>query len=417
MGSVSIAVLARILLMRAISRLAAFLSVVLGMLTIAVLQAQPPEKAKTDDKAKAEPPASATPPATTPPAATTPMPDPNRPAAAEFQKVFEDWKTIIKDLRKLRIQYQSADAAGQKPLEEQWTALVTKGNETIATLRDAALKAFAEGPNEDPQLTGFLVKLASDAADRDEYELARQISDVLIKNNCDDKKIYGPAALAAYSLHDFDKAAEYQKLASEAGVPAKVLADWNVDLAQYKKWWDEEQAIRSAEEAKGDLPRVKITTTKGDIVIELFENEAPDTVGNFISLVEKKFYDNTVFHRVLKNFMAQGGDPEGTGSGGPGYNIYCECEKPNARRHFRGSLSMAHAGKNTGGSQFFLTFLPTAHLNGKHTCFGRVVEGMDVLAKIQRIEPGAENAPTPDKIVKAEVVRKRDHAYAPRKVE
>jgi cyclophilin family peptidyl-prolyl cis-trans isomerase len=120
---------------------------------------------------------------------------------------------------------------------------------------------------------------------------------------------------------------------------------------------------------------------------------------------------------VLKNFMAQGGDPEGTGSGGPGYNIYCECEKPNARRHFRGSLSMAHAGKNTGGSQFFLTFLPTAHLNGKHTCFGRVVEGMDVLAKIQRIEPGAENAPTPDKIVKAEVVRKRDHAYAPRKVE
>ena len=364
------------------------------------------------EKAKADPPA---PPATTPPAATPAAA--NRPAAGEFAKVFDEWKTILKDLRALKLRYQSADEAGKTTIQEQWNALVTKGNVTLGTLQDAGLKAFAEAPNEDPQLTRFLVKLASDAADRDEYEAVRQICDVLIKNNCDDKTIYGPATLASYALHDFDKAIEYNKVATEAGVAPQIFSQWNVDLAQYKTWWEEEQKIREAEAAKDDLPRVKITTTKGDIVVELFENEAPDTVGNFVSLVEKGFYNNTVFHRVLKNFMAQGGDPEGTGSGGPGYNIYCECEKPEARRHFRGSLSMAHAGKNTGGSQFFLTFLPTAHLNGKHTCFGRVVEGLDVLAKLQRIEPGAELAPTPDKIVKAEVVRKREHAYAPRKVE
>jgi len=165
------------------------------------------------------------------------------------------------------------------------------------------------------------------------------------------------------------------------------------------------------------LPRVKLMTSKGDIVLELFENEAPDTVGNFISLVEKGTYNGLTFHRVLKNFMAQGGDPKGDGSGGPGYTIYCECYKPEYRRHFQGSLSMAHAGRDTGGSQFFLTFRQTPHLNGKHTCFGRVIEGMDGLSKLQRRDPQGTTTGAPDSIVKAEVVRKRDHAYAPRKVE
>jgi cyclophilin family peptidyl-prolyl cis-trans isomerase len=123
------------------------------------------------------------------------------------------------------------------------------------------------------------------------------------------------------------------------------------------------------------------------------------------------------FHRVLKNFMAQGGDPKGDGSGGPGYTIYCECFKPEHRRHFQGTLSMAHAGRDTGGSQFFLTFKQTPHLNGRHTAFGRVIEGMDVLPKLQRRDPQGTTTGAPDLIVKAEVVRKRDHAYAPRKVE
>jgi len=153
-------------------------------------------------------------------------------------------------------------------------------------------------------------------------------------------------------------------------------------------------------------------------VVELFENEAPETVGNFISLVSSGFYDGLSFHRVLENFMAQGGCPKGDGTGGPGYNIYCECYESNHRNHFRGTLSMAHAGRDTGGSQFFITFLPTPQLNGRHTAFGRVIEGMDVLSKIQRRDPEkpADAAKTPDKIEKAEVIRKRDHQYLPNKV-
>ena len=145
-----------------------------------------------------------------------------------------------------------------------------------------------------------------------------------------------------------------------------------------------EQQIREKEAAADDLPRVKIVTDAGDIVIELYENEAPNTVANFISLVEKKFYDGTSFHRVLPNFMAQGGDPKGDGSGGPGYTIACECYRDDARMHFADTLSMAHAGKDTGGSQFFLTFRRTPHLDGKHTVFGKVTSGQDIVDSVQQ---------------------------------
>jgi cyclophilin family peptidyl-prolyl cis-trans isomerase len=176
-------------------------------------------------------------------------------------------------------------------------------------------------------------------------------------------------------------------------------------------------AKRKAEAQADDLPRVKISTSSGDLVVELFENEAPNTVANFLTLVEKGFYDSTPFHRVIGGFMAQGGDPTGSGSGGPGHAIACECSAPGARKHFLGTLSMAHAGKDTGGSQFFLTFRPTEHLDGKHTVFGRVIEGFDVLPRLTRTQdeqgrpvPGVK----PDRIVKAEVVRKRNHPYDPK---
>lgn len=187
-------------------------------------------------------------------------------------------------------------------------------------------------------------------------------------------------------------------------------------LDEVQKAWAEEVKLREAEAKADDLPRVSLKTTKGDIVVELFENEAPDTVGNFIALVEDGFYDGRLFHRVLPNFMAQTGCPKGDGTGDPGYSIYCECYKEPHRNHFAGSLSMAHAGRDTGGSQFYLTFQPTPHLNGKHTVFGRVIEGEEVLGKLQRISPDAPSQPVPDKILEAKVLRKREHEYKPNKV-
>lgn len=129
-------------------------------------------------------------------------------------------------------------------------------------------------------------------------------------------------------------------------------------------------------------------TEKGDIRIRLFAEEAPRTVNNFVFLANQGFYDGLTFHRVLEDFMAQGGDPTGRGSGGPGYQF--EDETNNGLSFDRpGLLAMANAGPGTNGSQFFITFVPTSWLNGNHTIFGEVIEGSEVLSQITRRQPGA----------------------------
>jgi cyclophilin family peptidyl-prolyl cis-trans isomerase len=122
-------------------------------------------------------------------------------------------------------------------------------------------------------------------------------------------------------------------------------------------------------------------TSLGNFTIELFEQETPNTVGNFVKLAEKNFYNGVIFHRVIDGFMIQGGDPTGTGRGGPGYQFADEFHVK-LKHNSEGILSMANAGPNTNGSQFFITLGPTPHLDGRHTVFGRVIEGMDVVRKI-----------------------------------
>ncbi len=117
-----------------------------------------------------------------------------------------------------------------------------------------------------------------------------------------------------------------------------------------------------------------IKTNKGDIKLKLYVDEVPNTVANFAHLANEGFYDDKIFHRVIPGFMAQGGCPHGTGTGGPGWSIACETEK-NTHKHLKGTLSMAHAGPNTGGSQFFICFVPCPHLDGVHTVFGGIEEG------------------------------------------
>ncbi len=129
------------------------------------------------------------------------------------------------------------------------------------------------------------------------------------------------------------------------------------------------------------MKKAVIETEKGNIVIELFEKNAPNTVANFESLIKKGFYNGLIFHRVIPGFVIQGGCPHGTGTGGPGYKIKCEI---NPNKHLRGSLSMAHAGKDTGGSQFFICYDAFPHLDGLHTVFGKVLEGMEVVDAIKQ---------------------------------
>jgi cyclophilin family peptidyl-prolyl cis-trans isomerase len=149
-----------------------------------------------------------------------------------------------------------------------------------------------------------------------------------------------------------------------------------------------------------------LETSKGRMVLELYAAQTPKTVNSFVWLLRHKYYDGIVFHRVLDGFMAQTGDPTGTGRGGPGYKFADEFV-PELRHRGKGILSMANAGPGTNGSQFFITFLDTPHLDGRHSVFGKVVEGLDVLDKLQRIDPSRPSfGVQPDRIERAYVVEK-----------
>ncbi len=170
-------------------------------------------------------------------------------------------------------------------------------------------------------------------------------------------------------------------------------------------------------------PVIRIATSKGDMTFELFEDVAPNTVANMIELAESGFFKGMTFHRVIRGFMAQGGcpyskrDAQGTpGTGGPGYRFADECS-PKLLHTGRGILSMANAGPNTNGSQFFICFRDTPHLNGKHTVFGKIISGMDVLDKIEALGSRDSSGRTSEKIqFNIEVVSKRNHEYKVKKL-
>lgn len=133
------------------------------------------------------------------------------------------------------------------------------------------------------------------------------------------------------------------------------------------------------------MSKAIIKTEKGDMTVQFYDKDAPNTVNNFLKLAKEGFYNGVTFHRVISDFVIQGGDPTGTGAGGPGYKIKCELDGEN-QYHDRGVLSMAHAGRDTGGSQFFICHSRnnTAHLDRNHTCFGKVVENVDVVDDIRQ---------------------------------
>ena len=142
----------------------------------------------------------------------------------------------------------------------------------------------------------------------------------------------------------------------------------------------------------------EFNTNKGNFKIELFGDKAPLTVGNFTKLVDEGFYNGLIFHRVIPNFMVQCGCPHGTGRGGPGYTIRDEFH-PDLKHDSKGMLSMANAGPNTGGSQFFITVAPTPWLDGKHSIFGKVIEGMEVVDEISKVDKGRNDKPLKDVVI------------------
>jgi len=336
-------------------------------------------------------------------------------AKAEFEAARTQEKELITELSLLQAEFQQP-GADQKAIAEKFEIARDKIPATKERLETAAF-ALAMADPKDKSARELCGAIVAARLQIDDPTQALKFARVLDKAGAADERIDMMASAAAMVLSELDDADAWLTKAEAHGGNKAKLEELRASIKSERPKVDAEMAKRKADFEANDRPRVTITTSKGNVVVELFEDDAPNTVANFISLVEKGFYDGTPFHRVIGGFMAQGGDPTGSGTGGPGHAIDCEVDLPSARKHFLGSMSMAHAGANTGGSQFFLTFRPTDHLDGKHTVFGRIIEGFEVLPKLNRTQneqgqpvPGIQ----PDKIVKATVLRKRDHAYEPK---
>ncbi|WP_315851165.1 peptidylprolyl isomerase [Calycomorphotria hydatis] len=337
-------------------------------------------------------------------------------AVETWQELKVRRESIVKELATLRSSFATAPPADRLEIAQKFRTLANEYNQEVGpNFVAAAEAAFAE----EPTLVEAGEMAAQAALGEGRYQDASNFAEKVLAQDADSAAAGNAYGVSNFALHNFEKADEVL-----SGLAAKGQLDQQGErfaepASEYGEFWNREQKLRAAQAALGaeqQLPQIELITTKGRIVCELFEEEAPNTVANFVSLIESGFYNGIQFHRVIPNFMIQGGDPltlndnpSDDGTGGPGYNIDCECYAANARKHFRGTLSMAHAGKDSGGSQFFITHLPTHWLNANpkaqsgHTAFGRVLEGFDVL---DSIKPG-------DKIESAKVLRKRNHEYKP----
>ena len=371
------------------------------------------------------------------PAAPASNDTPNAAVAKQsFDQLQKQWVDLTVQLRQMHKQKAAARSKEQGPINEEIQKLRGESEALVGEIVAAGLDVYRADPKSYPlvnrtllAIAGFYVAGDAKGDGGDQYEKALPVIKAMLEAGAGEESpiLWLCGGVSAYQTNDYELAQKYFEEAQKAGMmgaspPGQGPEDplnrvWKLaqgasnSLAANQQDWEQEKEIRTAEATADDLPRVVFHTERGDIVIELFENEAPHAVASFLTLVKQGFYDGIVFHRVLPSFMAQGGDPTGTGSGGPGYSIPCECHQPGYRKHFRGSLSMAHAGRDTGGSQFFLTFVSTSYLDGRHTVFGRVAEGMDVASSIKRRDPNAPDAPGPDKILQAEVLRDRGHKY------
>ena len=326
------------------------------------------------------------------PEAQDPSPAVEDPAAQEgpegdpFERLYTQWNELAAQAKAKAEEFAQAGPDDRDAVRTSYNEIVGQMEQLLPELRAAAFARYEAEEAPDEELTKLVLGMLINDAVAGRADQLLEEGELLIEKRC-------PRELL------------------ERAVKAPRLGLFTREAL-------EELLLRYDEAVADDLPRVKITTAKGEIVVELFENEAPNTVANFISLAEKGSYNGSTFHRVLDNFVAQGGMVTDTDDGDPGYTIKCECYQENYRHHYQGSLAMAKTqARDSGNSQFYLVMernATVANLDGNYTVFGRIVSGIEVLDLITRRDPAKENQPeVGDTIVSVEVLRKRDHEYVP----
>ena len=347
-----------------------------------------------------------------------------RAESPELKAATDALREHLKKMREVLVRFNtSSSKEDDLQFKQQWKELEQAGRPLHTRVVEAALAEYTSDPASKKPIADMLWRILERNGELDRYEGMLPVAEALLANNYPEEDLQRLATMTAFATCDFGALRPQLNELTIDGQAPPMLVSLGQELNKLDQLWQEELKYREQDAQGEPLPRVLMKTTKGDVEFELFENQAPETVANFIHLVESGFYDGLNFHRVIEHFMAQGGCPTGDGTGGPGYTIYNEAQKPNARKFFRGSLGMALAqDPNSGGSQFFVTYIPTYQLNGNFTVFGRVIAGMDVVCNLERINPDekkeeGEPPVIPDEIIGMEVVRKRAHEYAPRKVQ
>jgi cyclophilin family peptidyl-prolyl cis-trans isomerase len=341
---------------------------------------------------------------------------------AEIDNLFQEWRELLKIAAQHRIDYLGQDRAqsveNRKKYEDAYDNALRKKMEIEVKL----IEKLDVVDKPDETLLRMVKSIAQDLFIQERMERSYHLSKKLLKftpNDDDVLMLWGGSAIVTNRFDDADKfRLELGSLIS--GLPENIRYLYDNDLNDLRSMFAKEQEKRDAEAKANDLPRVLIRTTKGDIVVELFENDTPNTVGNFIFLVETGYYNRELpFHRVISGFVAQGAEDT---TGQPYYTIFDEHGSPNDRPHFAYTLAMARTDQaNTAAAEFYITYCPLVGLNQRYTTFGRVIEGFDVVDCLNRTaKKNSDGVEEPikdvvrDKILLAKVLRKRPHEYRPK---
>jgi peptidylprolyl isomerase len=349
------------------------------------------------------------------------------PLAVAFRKASDDFRNAIADytLAHVKIQHRLKDTLPEGA-RENWLEQLQRSNQALRSYREAAANLFVSDPEKYSGIGLLLREMLITDGKSDRLDHWTVPAKVLLDTKTlvtDEVLLY--AGYAGLIEGDFDLVKQTWvplESSQKLGQQESILLS---RLDEIKQSWEKELQRRQEDQTKSN-PQVRVLTTKGEIVVELFEDDAPETVANFMYLVEQGYYTRKPFFFVKEHLLAQTGCEKGDGKGNAGYGVKPEAELTSRRSHFRGALAMpvgvntdpSQGSTNFAGSQFYFTFVPLPLADERNAVFGRVISGIEVLGLLKIVDLTDEEArkdPSlrPDTIIKTEVIRKRDHDYRP----
>lgn len=344
----------------------------------------------------------------------------------KYQAAFAGFRDAAVELNQVQMTFHLTKDLSQpfkNKINQEWQEATHASFLAKANWLDAAAEVYLSDPVKYAGIGDTLVEMMLSDVELDRTDGWIEAAKAIVrskKHNGED--VLRGAGLIAFANCEFDFMAECLEFQKKQEAEPKYLSD----IALTRQKWQRELEIRAGEAKKNDNPMVEFITTKGRLIMELYEDSAPETVKSFIYLTENGFFNRKSFFRVEKHLIAQTGCEKGDGTGDAGYTIPSEADLPLRRDHFRGTMAIAlgsdpktgQVQPSTGSSQFYYSFLPTPHLDGKYTVFGRVVEGMETLSFFRVMNLGEEaqrkEDKQPDVILTSKVLRKRDTEYKPK---